>query len=88
MILSLKAVTAFREFRNQYGRDSDGSPLSENSTYDDAFHQQFTEEVTLTGKAGPLDWATGAFYYTANDSDRGYDVLYPCTVAEPLRLHP
>jgi iron complex outermembrane recepter protein len=81
--LNFKAVTAFREFRNQYGRDSDGSPLSENSTYDDAFHQQFTEEVTLTGKAGPLDWATGAFYYTANDSDRGYDVLYPCTAQNP-----
>ncbi len=82
--LNLKAVTAFREFRNQYGRDSDGSPLSENSTYDDAFHQQFTEEVTLTGKSGPLDWATGAFYYSANDSDRGYDVLYPCTALNPV----
>ncbi len=81
--LNFKSVTAFREFRNQYGRDSDGSPLSENSTYDDAFHQQFTEEATLTGKAGPVDWATGAFYYSANDSDRGYDVLYPCTVQNP-----
>jgi iron complex outermembrane receptor protein len=82
--INLKSVTAFREFRNQYGRDSDGSPLSENSTYDDAFHQQFTEEVTLTGKTGSLDWATGAFYYHANDSDRGYDVLYPCTPADPV----
>jgi len=82
--INLKSVTAFREFRNQYGRDSDGSPLSENSTYDDAFHQQFTQEITLTGKAGPVDWATGAFYYHANDSDRGYDVLYPCTVQNPF----
>ena len=82
--LTVKSVTAFREFRNQYGRDSDGSPLSENSTYDDAFHQQFSQEVTLTGKAGPLDWATGAFYYSANDSDRGYDVLYPCTAQDPV----
>ena len=60
--LSFKSVTAFREFRNEYGRDSDGSPLSENATYDDAFHQQFTEEDTFTGKAGPVDWATGLFY--------------------------
>jgi iron complex outermembrane receptor protein len=81
--VSLKSVTAYREFRNQYGRDSDGSPLSENSTYDDAFHQQFSEEITLTGRAGPVDWTTGAFYYSANDSDRGYDVLYPCTVQNP-----
>ncbi|HTT00529.1 MAG TPA: TonB-dependent receptor [Steroidobacteraceae bacterium] len=82
--LTLKSVTAFREFRNQYGRDSDGSPLSENSTYDDAFHQQFSEEITLTGKAGPVDWVTGFFYYHANDSDRGYDVLYPCTAQNPF----
>jgi iron complex outermembrane recepter protein len=81
--VAFKSVTAFREFRNQYGRDSDGSPLSENSTYDDAFHQQFSEEATFSGKAGPVDWASGAFYYHANDSDRGYDVLYPCTVQNP-----
>ena len=82
--VSFKSVTAFREFSNQYGRDSDGSPLSENSTYDDAFHQQFTEEATFTGKAGPVDWASGVFYYHANDSDRGYDVLYPCTAQNPF----
>jgi iron complex outermembrane recepter protein len=82
--VAFKSVTAFREFRNQYGRDSDGSPLSENSTYDDAFHQQFSEEATFTGKAGPLDWTSGVFYYHANDSDRGYDVLYPCTVQNPF----
>jgi iron complex outermembrane recepter protein len=82
--VSLKSVTAYRSFSNQYGRDSDGSPLSENSTYDDARHHQFTEEITLTGQAGKLDWATGAFYYTADDSDRGYDVLYPCTVQNPF----
>ncbi|HEY3729735.1 MAG TPA: TonB-dependent receptor [Steroidobacteraceae bacterium] len=86
--INLKAVTAYRKFTNQYGRDSDGSPLSENSTYDDARHHQFTEEITLTGKIARLDWATGAFYYTAQDSDRGYDVLYPCTTANsPVCIH-
>jgi iron complex outermembrane recepter protein len=81
--VNLKSVSAYRAFTNQYGRDSDGSPLSENSTYDDARHHQFTEEITLTGKVARFDWATGAFYYTALDSDRGYDVLYPCTVQNP-----
>jgi iron complex outermembrane receptor protein len=82
--VAFKSVTALREFRNQYGRDSDGSPLSENSTFDDAFHQQFSEEATFTGKAGPADWTSGVFYYHANDSDRGYDVLYPCTVQNTI----
>ena len=81
--VAFKSVTAFREFRNEYGRNSSGSPLSENMTYDNAFHQQFSEEDTLTGKAGPVDWATGAFFYSANDSDRGFDELYPCTVQNP-----
>jgi iron complex outermembrane receptor protein len=86
--VSLKAVTAYRKFENEYGRDSDGSPLSENSTYDDAKHHQFTEEITLTGRVAKFDWATGAFYYTADDSDRGYDVLYPCTAANtPVCIH-
>jgi iron complex outermembrane receptor protein len=86
--VSLKSVSAYRAFSNQYGRDSDGSPLSENSTYDDAYHHQFTQEITLTGKVARLDWATGAFYYTALDSDRGYDVLYPCTAANsPVCIH-
>jgi iron complex outermembrane receptor protein len=86
--INLKAVTAYRKFDNEYGRDSDGSPLTENATYDDARHHQFTEEITLTGKIAALDWATGAFYYTADDSDRGYDVLYPCTAANtPVCIH-
>jgi iron complex outermembrane recepter protein len=81
--ISLKSVTAYRKFENEYGRNSAGSPLSENTTFDDARHHQFTEEVTLTGTIARLNWATGAFYYTAQDSDRGYDVLYPCTVQNP-----
>ena len=82
--VSLKAVTAYRKFSNQYGRDSAGAPLSENTTYDDARHHQFTEEITLTGTIARFNWATGAFYYDADDSDRGYDVLYPCTVQNPF----
>src|ERR1700722_19487 len=81
--VSLKSVTAYRKFENEYGRDSAGAPLSENTTYDDARHHQFTEEIPLTGKIASFDWATGAFYYDADDSDRGYDVLYPCTVQNP-----
>jgi iron complex outermembrane receptor protein len=81
--VSLKSVTAYRKFENEYGRDSAGAPLAENTTYDDARHHQFTEEITLTGTVARFDWATGAFYYIADDSDRGYDVLYPCTVQNP-----
>ncbi len=75
--LNLKSVTAYRRFWNKFGRDSDGSPLPNNFTDDDTRHRQFTEEVQLTGTTKQFDWATGAFYYDAFDSNRGFDSLYP-----------
>jgi iron complex outermembrane receptor protein len=74
--VNLKTVTAYRSFWNKFGRDSDGSPLPIDGTYDDNRHRQFTQEIQLTGTAGQLDWATGAFYYDAHDSNRGYSYLY------------
>jgi iron complex outermembrane receptor protein len=75
--IRLKSVTGYRRFSNQFGRDSDGSPLPVDMTYDDSRHRQFTEELQLTGTAGSVDWAAGAFYYDAFDSNRGFGVLYP-----------
>jgi iron complex outermembrane receptor protein len=74
--LTLKSITGYRQFWNKFGRDSDGSPLPIDGTYDDNRHRQFTQELQLTGTSGPLDWATGAFYYDAHDSNRGYNYLY------------
>jgi iron complex outermembrane recepter protein len=74
--INLKSVTAYRAFWNRFGRDSDGSPLPIDGTFDDNRHRQFTEEVQLTGTAGAVDWATGVFYYQAHDSNRGYNYLY------------
>ncbi len=75
--MSFKSITAYRQFWNKFGRDSDGSPLPMNHTYDDNRHRQFTQEFQLTGTAGRIDWATGAFYYDAHDTNRGFDFLLP-----------
>jgi len=75
--VNLKSVTAYREFENTFGRDSDGSPLLIDATYDDNRHRQFSQEVQLTGAITRLDWALGAFYYDAHDSNRGHSSLYP-----------
>jgi iron complex outermembrane receptor protein len=80
--VSFKSVTAYRRFWNKFGRDSDGTPLPLNATYDDSRHRQFTQELQLTGTAAQLDWATGAFYYDAHDSNQGFDFLYPTIVYE------
>jgi iron complex outermembrane receptor protein len=80
--MQLKSITAYRRFWNKFGRDSDGTPLPLNATYDDSRHRQFTQEIQLTGTAAKLDWATGAFYYDAHDSNQGFDFLYPTVVYE------
>jgi iron complex outermembrane recepter protein len=76
-MVNLKSITAYREFSNTFGRDSDGSPLLVDATYDVSHHRQFTQELQLTGTASQLDWALGAFYYDAHDSNSGHGSLYP-----------
>ncbi len=78
--LSLKSITAYRDWWNNFGRDSDGTPLPNNATYDESKHRQFTQEIQLTGTGGKLDWAAGAFYYDAHDSNQGFDFLYPTII--------
>jgi len=77
--VGLKSVTSYREWENTFGRDSDGSPLPVDHTWDTSIHEQFTQEVQLTGLAanGRLDWTTGVFFYDADDSNQGWNFLYP-----------
>jgi iron complex outermembrane receptor protein len=76
--VNLKAVTAYRRFSNSFGRDSDGSPMAMNVTWDTSNHHQFSEEVTVTGTlADRLDWTIGGFYYHATDSNQGFSMLFP-----------
>jgi iron complex outermembrane receptor protein len=74
-----KSISAYREFDNTFGRDSDGTPLPVDTTWDTSKHDQTTQELQITGIAanGKLDWATGFFYYDAKDSNQGWNFLYP-----------
>lgn len=77
--LHLKSVTSDRQLENTYGRDSDGSPLPINHTWDTAIHEQFTQEFQLTGLSfnDRLDWATGVFMYDGYDSNANIGTLAP-----------
>ncbi|MFC7051010.1 TonB-dependent receptor [Emcibacter nanhaiensis] len=75
--MNLSATTSYRRFFNAFGRDSDGSPLPNNFTYDETTHKQFTQEVRLSGTTGALDWTVGGFYYWADDTNEGWGILYP-----------
>ncbi len=74
--MTLKAITAYRRFSNSFGRNSSGSPLPINYTWDTSNHHQFSEEVTLTGTAAHLDWTIGAYYYDGTDSNQGFSSLF------------
>jgi iron complex outermembrane receptor protein len=80
--MRLKSISGYRRFWNRFGRDSDGSPLPVDHTYDDSRHRQFTQEIQLTGTAGQLDWAAGAFYYDAFDSNQGFGFLYSSIISQ------
>jgi iron complex outermembrane receptor protein len=80
--MQVKSITGYRRFWNKFGRDSDGSPLPVDHTYDDSRHRQFTQEIQLTGTNGQLDWATGAFYYDAHDSNQGFGFLYSSIISQ------
>src|ERR1700722_848858 len=76
--VTLKAVTAYRRFSNSFGRNSSGSPIPINYTWDTSDHDQFSEEITLSGNAFEhLDWTAGVFYYHAKDSNQGFSSLFP-----------
>jgi iron complex outermembrane receptor protein len=76
--VSLKSITAYREFENSFGRTSSGSPIPMDLTFDVTNHDQSTQEFQLTGTAfDRLDWAAGVFYYTADDSNYQSGVLFP-----------
>ena len=75
--ITFKAITAYRRFSNSFGRNSSGSPLPINYTWDTSNHHQWSEEATLTGTAfQKLDWTVGGFYYDGTDSNQGFSSLF------------
>jgi iron complex outermembrane recepter protein len=79
--LHFKSTTSYREFDNSFGRDSDGTPIPQLFTWDTSKHEQFTQELTLSGitESQRLEWTTGFYYYDAFDSNQGYVTSFAYT---------
>ena len=76
--LNIKSITAYREFKNSFGRTSSGSPIPLDLTWDVTRHEQLTQEFQFTGRTlDRLDWTAGFFYYTADDSNYQSGALFP-----------
>jgi iron complex outermembrane receptor protein len=82
--IHLKNILAYRAYWGDFVDDQDNSPLPIAYAYNVLDHHQFTEEVQVTGKVGPVDWATGAFYFDGYNLNRGHINLSFFSAGAPL----
>lgn len=69
--MELRSISGFRKIDTSSTTDLDGSPLSRLLQTWTVDHEQFTQELRLSGIIGDLvDWTLGGYYY-AGDSDQG-----------------
>ncbi len=75
----MKLILAHRKFDAEFGRDSDGSPLPINHTFDRFVHDQDSAELRFNGTlfGGRTEWTTGAFWFQATDFQPNFVILYP-----------
>jgi iron complex outermembrane recepter protein len=77
--LGLMLITGHRKFEAEFGRDTDGSPLPINHTFDYFDHEQDSVELRLNGGlfGERTDWTLGGFWFDATDYQPNYVILYP-----------
>lgn len=71
---TLKTTSAYRGFKRRNLTDFDSSPAVYFSIYGATDHDQFSQEIQLSGQSGALSWIGGAFYFYEKAFER-YSVL-------------
>jgi iron complex outermembrane recepter protein len=67
--MTLTSVTSYRKYTNQFAEQTDSSPVGVQILLQRQSHNQFTQELRLSGQAGSgVDYTVGAFYL---DQDGG-----------------
>lgn len=82
--LTLTSISGYRKIDGQFAYDSDASPLQTDGVYDRQTHEQYSQEVRLSGVSldDRLNWTVGGFYYKANETDNAtveaviYDLIF------------
>ena len=70
--LHLKSVTAYREYKGQFGASQASMPVPVQEAFQGVTHHQFSEEITLTGSIGKLlDWTVGGFLLDTHERNDG-----------------
>jgi len=61
--MSIKSITAYREFNSRWVEDNDVSPLSGSLGAEHIWNHSFSEELRLSGKVSILDYTVGGYYF-------------------------
>jgi iron complex outermembrane receptor protein len=69
--IDIEVISAYRELEAAFGRDGDNSPLNIDHTSNLYNHQQFTQEIKLSGANfdDRLRWTGGFFYFQEEGDD-------------------
>jgi len=72
--LTLRSITAYRQYNGEFSQDQDLTPLNLQTLYHHLYHHQFSEEVRLSGQAlsGRIDWVLGGFHIDSTSTDKGF----------------
>lgn len=62
---AIKSVSSFRKVKSKLNRDADGSPLTIVHCFNDFKHEQFSQELQISGVGldSNLTWLAGAYYF-------------------------
>ena len=67
--LSLKSITAYRYYDNDFTDDTDGSPIAVEQLYQRLVHREWSQELRLNGSFGKfIDYTVGGFAHTQHGS--------------------
>lgn len=70
--VDVKSITSYRDLDSDFGRDGDSSPIVLDHTRNLYEHEQFTQEIQLTGTTAndKLKWLAGVYYFEEEGLDR------------------
>lgn len=84
--VKLVSITAYSKVARDANENTDSNPLQELEIYRVSSQRQFTQELRLQGKTGPLTWVAGGFYeHEIVRNTTGNDIL---RLLRPLFIAP
>lgn len=75
--LEFTSITGYRNLDSRWGMDADLSPLTVIEDIMETDQDQFSQEFTLRGVAGSLDWLIGLYYFEEEAIASGGAILIP-----------